>query len=46
MASLTLRFAARDNWDEVIAASVQPNTTGSAKSLNAVEDASGWARVG
>ncbi len=47
MASLTLRFAARDNWDEVIAASVQPNTaSGGSPGLNAVENASGWARVG
>ena len=42
MAALTLRFAARENWDEVIAASVRPGAAG----LVAVEDASGWGRVG
>lgn len=40
--ALTLRFAARDNWDEMFAASVRPT----ADSLVAVEDASGWARLG
>lgn len=40
--ALTLRFAARENWDEVIAASVRPSAAG----LVAVEDASGWGRVG
>eukprot|EP01043_Picozoa_sp_COSAG02_P007461 COSAG02_NODE_222_length_28382_cov_82.417601_22_plen_236_part_00 len=47
MASLTLRFAARDNWDEVIEASVHPNTAAAGPpGLIAVENASGWGRVG
>ena len=37
----TLRFAARDSWDEVVAACVRP-TAG----LEAVEDVSAWGRVG
>ena len=46
MASLTLRFAARDNWDEVIEASVHPNTAAvGPPGLIAVENASGWGRA-
>ena len=40
--TLSLRLAARDNWDEVVAAVVRPI----AGLLDAVEDASSWGRVG